>query len=261
MSDLRSRNADLEARVAWLECLVEVLDPALSHISTVDTGQTLPIHAPAPHQPETSTSALPTIPSTSTRQFQATCSSPSSRAESTVIARPEPTSITGLVQTILAFPGLELWPPSSAGIFHLIPLTRLAADDLDKRDDTRQDSPSPQPLESTLSVPGLPPLETTLGVCRNFVTRYMQPHIVVSIRELEQDANRIYRPGGMANPRYAASRFRCFMVLYLSGQSTPSDSALHASDGAFYRSLALKELAAVTAREDLVSLLCSPFGS
>jgi hypothetical protein len=232
------------------------MEPELSAISEVATGEKVTIHGPISYNP-TATKAIDVslegarcVPSPNPSPIVPVVIDSTERPAQPPIQGS--TALPGLVGAILSLRYAGNCPPS-AGLFQSFPLASMAADTLDEPRATRVDTDDDSVLASTTPVghPGLPSFQTTRDVCRSFLTRHMQSHQCVSDQEIDRDVRRVYSPEGLVNPKFAASRFRCFMILYLLGhpQQAPDEGNFQRS----YRSAALDELGHVLASENLVS--------
>ncbi|WWC98680.1 hypothetical protein V866_005573 [Kwoniella sp. B9012] len=118
-------------------------------------------------------------------------------------------------------------------------------------------------VSSASQHPQLPTIEKALEIVSRFLARHLQSHHCVTKEGIEEDLRLVYGENGLINPDLAASRFRCFSVIYL--ESSPAyhggDTSLERSYGMTCKNLALKEISNVIAKEDLtavqaLTLLC-----
>nr|XP_019051181.1 hypothetical protein I302_01630 [Kwoniella bestiolae CBS 10118]OCF30111.1 hypothetical protein I302_01630 [Kwoniella bestiolae CBS 10118] len=118
-------------------------------------------------------------------------------------------------------------------------------------------------ISSAAQHPRLPSIEKALEIVNLFLARQMQSHHCVTKEGIEEDLRLVYGENGLTDPKLAGSRFRCFSVIYL--ETSPAyhggDHSLERSIGLMCRSLAMKEISNVLAKEDLtavqaLTLLC-----
>lgn len=81
---------------------------------------------------------------------------------------------------------------------------------------------------------------------------------IISLSQLQEDCRAVHGPGGLDSPQHAASRFRCFVTVYIAMCMTGAADAEDVT--ANPRALAclstgLKELTFMTEKEDFVSMV------
>lgn len=82
---------------------------------------------------------------------------------------------------------------------------------------------------------------------------------IISLSQLQEDCGLVYGPGGISAPQLAASRFRCFITVYLAKCMTGAVNAEDISTdprASSCLSIGLKELAVLTKKSDFVSQSC-----
>ena len=105
----------------------------------------------------------------------------------------------------------------------------------------------------TVSLVDLPPIAETYKIGKSFTAFHKQTPLAVGEAELEADIQIVYGPQGLVHPNFAASRFRCFMALYCSGEEHASVRLQKPLS--YFRTLALREIDGLIAKDDLVILV------
>ncbi|WWC65156.1 uncharacterized protein I303_107770 [Kwoniella dejecticola CBS 10117] len=127
-------------------------------------------------------------------------------------------------------------------------------------------SPLPRPTDLAPSIrsardhPRLPTYERSINIISSWLSRHLQSHHCVTKEGIEEDIKLVYGPDGLVDKALAGSRFRCFSIIYL--EMSPAyhggDTAYEQEFGLVCKSLALREITHVVAKEDLtaVQALC-----
>ena len=109
--------------------------------------------------------------------------------------------------------------------------------------------------------PSFPSIARAQAIARAAMASHKQSWHVLNAGELEVDLQAMYGPRGLVDPELAGGRFRVLMLLHMAEWVDGAQAVL--KDGPVleyevFRELAMRDLRAVTLKEDLVSrVLCS----
>lgn len=100
----------------------------------------------------------------------------------------------------------------------------------------------------------LPTVVEALNYARAYLSSHVQTHHIVDQEEIEDDVRKVYGENGLIAPELAASRFRCFSIMYIEMISHRTHEEEWDNTVAMTcRSLAIKEVRNVVHGQDLVS--------
>lgn len=206
---------------------------------TIPTGQALPARGQYHPQP-------PSVPPLSETDDQASflCQS---RQKSTI------SSIPNVFSHVVRHTPLNHCSPET--FLYMTPLPLQTIDDHLRVDlstfNSIQVTPAPEtPFSTRVQSLNILSFEDAIELVKRYTGDHKFSHQVTSFQQLEHDAKLVYSEEGLSNSDYYASRFRLFIVVYLSGILGYKKTDLTAWRR--YRKMAMMEIPHILVHEDLV---------
>ncbi|OXB33938.1 transcription factor [Cryptococcus neoformans] len=228
----------LKNRIAWLEDIVTNVDPQWADIATIPTGHALPPRRQYHPQP-LSVHSLSEADDRTSFLCQ-------NRQKSTI------SSIPNVFSHVVHHTPLNHCSPET--FLYMTPLPLQGIDDPLRLDPTTfnsiQVTPAPEtPVRTGVQSLDILSFEEAIELVKRYAGDHKFSHQVTSFQQLEHDAKLVYSEEGLSNSDYYASRFRLFIVVYLSGILGYKKTDLTAWRR--YRKMAIMEVPHILVHEDL----------